>query len=214
MDYQGNSHKSKEEEAKAEEAPPEKVLVKITTGTVVQKKKPFGHKFKVIFFGGEFKDVVNYIAYDVILPGVRDVVFDTIKNGAQRAIYGNRGPVTYSRQQSQPRVQYNNPVRRFSDPRQQQTVALPHQGPHPYKQNRMEMNDVIFSSREDAVQVLDTMINCVEMYGVVSLADLYELVGLPQSHIHQKWGWTHVTSTDIKQIRDGFLLELPPMEEI
>jgi hypothetical protein len=214
MDYQGNSHKSKEEKEPIE-PPPEKHLVKITTSEVVQRKKPFGHKLKTIFLGGEFKDVVSYITYDVILPGARDVIFDTIKNGAQRAIYGYRGPgPSYSRQPVRSQVQYNNPVRRMSDPRHQQSASLPRQGPVGYQQNRREVNDVVFSSREDAAQVLDTMINCVEMYGVVSLADLYELVGLPQSHIDQKWGWTHVTSTEIRQIRDGYLLELPPMEEL
>ena len=219
MDYQGNSHKAKEEALKEEkEAPPEKHLVKVVSGEVIQKKKPFGHKFKAIFFGGEFKEVVSYVTYDVLLPGARDMLFDTIRNGAHRTIYGNRGGYQGRRDAipARSRVQYNNPVRRMTDPRMPPSPSgrLPDQPPLPYRQNRREANDIILASREDAEQVLETMTNCVDMYGVVSLADLYELVGLPQAIIDQKWGWTYITPTEIRQVRDGYLLELPPMEEL
>jgi len=216
MDYQGNSHKAKEEEAKPE-PPPEKNLVKVTTGEVVLKKKPFGYKFKSIFFGGEFKEVVSYVTYDVLLPGARDILFDTIRNGAHRSIYGNRGG-GFRGQSSIPvrsQVQYNNPVRRMTDPRSApQTAILPNQPPIGYRQNRREANDVIFNSKEDAERVLETMLECINVYGVVSLADMYELVELPQAHIDQKWGWTFITATQVKQVRDGWVLTLPPMEEI
>ena len=221
MDYQGNSHKAKEELEK--EAPPEKNLSKIVAGEVVIRKKPFGHKFKSIFFGGEFKEVVSYVTYDVLLPGARDILFDTIKNGAARSIYGSRGTSFRGRGNAIPvrsQVQYNNPVRRLSDPRMgdprmpPMSTRLPDQPPGGYRQNRREANDIIFASKEDAEQTLETMLNCVEMYGVTSLADLYELVGLPQAHIDQKWGWNNLTPNSIKQIRDGWLLELPPIEEI
>ena len=94
------------------------------------------------------------------------------------------------------------------------STRLPDQPPGGYRQNRREANDIVFSSKEDAEQSLETLLNCVEMYGVTSLADLYELVGLPQAHIDQKWGWNNLTPNSIKQIRDGWLLELPPIEEI
>ena len=44
--------------------------------------------------------------------------------------------------------------------------------------------------------------------------DLYDLTGLPSAHVDNKWGWTYLTNTEIRQIRDGYLLDLPPMEEI
>jgi len=218
MDYQGNSNKAKEEAEK--EQPPEKNLSKIITGEVIVRKKPFGHKFKSIFFGGEFKEVCNYVVYDVLLPGARDILFDTITRGSQRTIYGTRntyrgglrGDVIPARS----RTTYNNPVRRLSDPRTPPTLSarLPDQPPAGYRQNRREANEIILISKEEAEQVLDTMTNCVEMYGVVSLADLYELVGMEQAHIDQKWGWTNLKPNSIRQIREGHLLELPPMEEI
>jgi hypothetical protein len=219
MDYQSNSHRMKEEAEKAsKEPPPEKNLVKIVTGEVVVKKKPFGYKFKSIFFGGEFKEVVGYITYDVVLPGARDIFFDTIRNGAHRMIYGRSGGYS-GRRDAIPvrsRVQYNNPVRRFSDPRMPPPITgrLPDQPPTGFRQNRREANDILLVSREEADQVLETLTNCVEMYGVVSLADLYELIGHPQATIDQKWGWTYLTSASIKSVRDGYLLELPPLEEI
>lgn len=216
MDYQGNSHKGKDEPVR--EPPPEKKLVKIVTGEVIQRKKPFGHKFKAIFFGGEFREVVSYVTYDVVLPGARDMFFDTIRNGAHRMIYGTRGSYSGRRNAVPVRsqVQYNNPVRRFSDPRMPPTITgrLPDQPPTGFRPNRREVNEIILESREEADHVLETMVNCVEMYGVVSLADLYELTGQEQATIDQKWGWNYLTSATVKQVRDGYLLELPPLEEL
>lgn len=215
MDYQGNSHKAKEESEKP--VPPEKHLVSVVTGEVITRKKPFGSKFKSIFFGGEFKEVVSYVTYERLLPGVRNILFDMIKDGAYRSIYGTRGGYNPRRDAipTTSRVQYNNPVRRLSDPRMQPpTGSLPNQPPLNYRQNRREANEIILVSREEADRVLETMISVLEMYNVVSLADLYELLALPMSPIDQKWGWTYLTSANIKQVRDGYLLELPPMEEI
>lgn len=215
MDYQGNSHKAKEEPEKVEI--PEKNLTKIISGEVVLKKKPFGHKFKAIFFGGEFKEVVGYVTYDVLLPGVRNMMFDAITRGASRSIYGDRGRYDFRHDAipARSRAQYNNPVRRLSDPRMPPpTGRLPDQPPYPHRHNRREANDIVLATRADAEDTLETMTNCVDMYGVVSLADLYELLGLPQATIDQKWGWTLLTSASVKQIRNGYLLELPPMEEI
>lgn len=219
MDYAGNSNKAKEEAEEKTSVPakPEKNLEKVVTGKVVQKERGFGRKFKDVFFQGEsIKSVSQYVFWEKMLPSVRDMVFDLWSESGHRALYGSG--IRKGSDQRRQRVSYNNPMasRRMADPRtqDQRGTRLPHQPPHPYRQNRREANDIVMASKEDAQSVLDTMIECVDKYGVVSLADLYELVGLPLATIDQKWGWTYLTSADIRQVREGFLLELPPMEEI
>lgn len=214
MDYQGNSNKAKEEAAKPEE--PKKNVEKVIVGEVVEKEPGFGHKVKHIFFGGDVKDVAQFVFYEKALPGLRDMLFDMGSDGWHRMLYGIGGKRGPAPQQSRQKTTYNSsPVRRYMDPRGQGAPSPNRPGSYsPGPRRQQEMNDIILTTREDAQRVLDTMNACVEQYQVVSLADLKELVGLPQAHIDQKWGWTFLTSSEIRQVREGFLLELPKLEEI
>lgn len=214
MDYAGNSNKAKEE-AEEEAKPEKKALEKVITGDVVTKKKGAGRKFKELFFGEDFKGVCSYVYEEKIIPGIQNAMFDAVIGGTERALFGRRRSPSASTRHpgmNSPRFQYNNPVRGRVDPRE--SHRLPHQPPHKANVNRREANDIVLASRDDAKEVLAMMDECVDKYQVVSLADLYELLGLPKSTVDQRWGWTNITSADVRQIRDGFLLELPPMEEI
>jgi hypothetical protein len=73
---------------------------------------------------------------------------------------------------------------------------------------------VIVGTREEAELVIERLIDVLDKYDVVSLAALYELLGLETSYIDNKWGWTNLSSAQVRQIRQGYLLELPPLEEI
>jgi hypothetical protein len=203
MDYQGNSHKSKELKPSKED----KVVEKVVTGDVVVVKRTLGQKFKAVFFGGEFKSASRYLAADVILPSVRNLIVDMTTKGIERVVYGEttarRRPTNYGG-----RVQYNNPLRRPDRP------YLPDQRPSSFSAPRRATNDLVLASREEAEVVLERLIDILDKYGVASLADLYDLTGLPSAHVDNKWGWTYLTNTEIRQIRDGYLLDLPPMEEI
>lgn len=80
--------------------------------------------------------------------------------------------------------------------------------------NRHEINDIVVGTREEAELVVERLGDILETYDVVSLADLNELLGLQTSPIDNKWGWTFIKNVPIRQIRQGYLLELPPLEEI
>lgn len=205
MDYQSNSHKKAEEEA-AKEA---KVVEKVVTGDVVVKKRSLGRKFKDIFFGGDAKGVTRYIAADVLLPAVRNLIVDASTKGIERLIYGDSS-VRRRSPEYRPRVQYNNPINRRPDPRD--VAYLP--GQPPVMRQRRDIEDIVMVSREEAEMVLENMINIADKYDVVSVADLYDLVGLPTSHTDNKWGWSRLNDVVIRQVREGYLLMLPPVEAI
>lgn len=58
--------------------------------------------------------------------------------------------------------------------------------------------------------VLERLNDIIDRYEVASVADLHELVGLPTTHVDNKWGWENVRYAEVRQIREGFLLDLPP----
>ena len=203
MDYQGNAHKQREGKA----PPPEKKVEQVITGEVIVKKKSWGEKFKGIFFGGDARNALRYIAADVFLPTIRNLVVDATTKGMERMVYGEssaqrRRPMNYGS-----RVQYNNPVRR-------DRAYLPDQPARSLRPVRRDLNDMILASREEAELVLERLLDIISKYEVTSLADLYDLTGLPSSHVDNKWGWTYLNNTEIRQVRDGYLLDLPPLEEI
>lgn len=210
MDYQGNA---KKERAKIErvEKKTEKNIKKVVTGEVIQKPKGVGRKFKDIFLGGDARQAARYVTADVLLPALRNLIVDMVTKGAERLIYGElqyrrRPTINYSSRYQG--VQYNRPFDP-RDPRERSYIVSDR-----VRQNRHEINDVILATKEEADLVVERLIDIIDKYEIVSLADLYDLLGLQTSHIDNKWGWTVLGNVPIRQIRQGYLLELPPLEEL
>lgn len=208
-DYASNSHKKKKEvEASKDEV---KNIEKVITGEVVTRPKPLGRRFKDVFFGGEFKGAARYIAADVLLPALRNLIVDASTKGIERVIYGESHMSQRRRPEYRGRVQYNNPINRMAvDPRSR--VNLPDQPPH--SPSRRQAEDVVLALREDAELVVERLGDILDKYEVVSVADLNDLLELPGTHIDNKWGWYNLSGITIRQVRGGYLIDLPPIQEI
>lgn len=209
MDFPGNSQNpvGKSKPLQKQEVV-KKEVVKVVSGPVVERKKPLGQRIKNIFFGGEFKNATRYIASDVLLPAFRNMVVDATSKGVERMIYGDASPrrrADYGRT----RVQYNAPVDRdrYSRPK----ANLPDQA---NSSRRQDIGDIILISREEAELVVERMSDIIDKYDVASVADFYDLVGLPTTFIDNKWGWTDMQYVDIRQVREGYVIVLPPIESI
>lgn len=207
MEFEGNTDKGKDFKK------PEKKIEKVVTGEVVKRPKTLGRKFKDVFFGGDLKAASRYVISDVLLPAFRNVVVDATSKGIERIVYGEssyrRRPTEY-----RPRVQYNNPIMR--DPR---SYPYSTRGPipdqtHPNRQMRRESNDLVLSTKEEAERIVEALLDIISQYDVVSWADLCELVGWPSTPVDNKWGWTYLTNVEIRQTRDGYLIDLPAMEAV
>lgn len=207
MDYSGNSNKDKQ--LPGAELTSKPVAEKIVTGEVIKKKPSLGHRFKTVFFGGDFGEAARYIAGDVLLPAVRNLFVDMATKGAERVFYGESRPRRPGAFSYPSRIQYNSPVVR-TDPRG--PVRLPDQGPRASRQR--DPSELILASRDEAELVLERMSDIADQYGTASVADLYGLTGEAISHIDQKWGWTSLVAGEVRQVREGWLLYLPQPEEI
>jgi hypothetical protein len=221
MDYQGNTRKERDK-AEKKDKPEKEKIEKVVTEEVILKPRPLGKRFKEIFFGGDAKQAVKFVSADVLLPALRNLVVDMITKGAERMVYGENqyrrrpssGAVNYGARYQYPGTRAVYPFERQDRAFSSNPIAAIN-GPLPsVRQNRHEMNDVILGTKEEAELVAERLIDILEKYDVASLADLYDLLGLETSHIDNKWGWTFLGSVQVRQIRQGYLLELPPLEEI
>lgn len=188
----------------------EKKVEKVTTGAVIVKKPPLGTRFKNVFFGGEFKSATRYITGEVLLPALKNLIVDATSKGIEKIIYGDSAPRRRPPMPGQPRTSYNTPVDRGYD--RSRPAMLPQQPPIYGGRRAQTVGDVILSSREEAENVLGAMQDIVDQYNVVSIADLYELVGYQSSYIDNVWGWTTLAYVSVRQTREGYVIDLPAAE--
>ncbi len=80
--------------------------------------------------------------------------------------------------------------------------------------NFRDSNEYLIETREEAHDVLERMIDIIDKYDVASQADLLVMLGQIVSPIDNKWGWTHLHNAEVRQVRNGYMLQMPPMEEI
>lgn len=203
MDYQGNSNKNKEDKEK-----PTKNIEKVVTGSVIIPKKSIGRKAKEFILAADFKGVAIHFFTDVLVPAGKNTVLDTI----ERMLYGDSVRRRSWGMGGSRVTLYNTPVNRGS--REITSRFAPPQEIGPRRSSRYGRDEFILSSKEEAELVLERMNDIIDQYDVASVADLNELVGLPTTHVDNKWGWNFIGNVAIRSLREGFLIDFPPPEPL
>ena len=189
--YPSNSYKGKAEQK-------EKKLEKVNmAGGVKTRKKSGVDKFKDSVFSEDLASVRDYVIHDVIIPMIKKGILDTIVNGAEMAIYGE---IRGGRQSSSPGYV---PYRSYSDDRRNSTKAAD-----------FKLDDLIFDNKGDAVAVLKRMEADLNHYGILSVADLYDILDISGPYTSSAYGWTSVRTAEVIHVRDGYLLRLPKPKPI
>lgn len=193
-DYKPNSHKFKAEQ-KAKAAPPKEVA-KVVTGKVVTKKKSAFSKFTDEIISEDAKNVKSYVLGEVLIPAIKKAISDIVVDGIDIILYGESRKG--GRRTVADRVSYTNYSSRGG-----------HRDPRPALGNRYAADDIILANRADAQDVLDRMDEIVEMYGVVTVADLKDLVGISGNYTDNKYGWMSTASMDVVRVREGYMIKVP-----
>lgn len=196
-DYKPNSHKFREEQ---KDVTPErkKTVEKVVRGQARIKKKNKVGKFADSFISEDVHTVGNYILKDVLVPAIKDFIEDSITNGIRMILRGETGSrknsstastVSYNRY-------YNNKDGdRYRPSNNQPTVR--------------SYDDIIFDTRGDAELVLTKMDEMIDYYGIVSVADMYEMAELPGEYTYNEYGWNDIRSASIVRVREGYMIKLP-----
>ena len=194
-EYKPNSHKSKEDQ---KGSIPEKKVEKVIAGTVKSKKKSEIQKFTDVFISEDINNVKSYILLDVLIPAIKKAISDIVTNGIDMILYGETGKTKSNSTAS--KVSY----RSYYDGRN---------GRRDYSAVRTKISynydDIIFDNRGEAEDVLSRMDELISTYGLVSVADLYDLVGVTGNYTDNKYGWTNIRSASVIRVRDGYMLKLP-----
>lgn len=194
MDYKSNSHKSKTEAAQ------EKRVGKVVTGATKTRKKKEIHKITDLIFAEDFATVKEFLIYDVAIPGIKNLVLDILIDGAIRTFGGSGSRRGSGARTSTDYVSYS----RYSDRRDR------HSDRDTRSRSGFDYEDIIFESRGDAELARDAMDDMIDRYGVVTVADLYDMAEITPPFTANKYGWTNIRSAEPTRLREGgYVLKLP-----
>ena len=184
------------------EEPSEKQKIKrVAKGTVRQRKEPFLDRV----FGGETsQNIVQYIVWEVLVPAAKSTISDIVTNTIEMALYGD----TSSRRSSRLRRERDRTVVSYNsmyDRRPRRSASRPPRR----AANRHRFDSIIFESRVDAEDVLSTLVDCIEQYEMVTVADFYDASGQPSEHTDRRFGWESLHEATVHPVRGGFIIDLP-----
>ena len=194
MEFPGNSNKDRS--GKSEPKP--KKVERVVTSEVVRKKKPLGRKVAETFVVEDAHSVASFIALDVLIPAAKKTLLDAICKSAERTLYGSSRPQSPVGKQSA----FTSYQKYYSgDGSQKRDLSYRARATH-------DFDEVILHSRSEAEDILDQMATLIEEYGVVSLRDLYTMLGVTAQYTDEKFGWKDLRGCDVHPVREGYLLNL------
>lgn len=189
--YQPNSNKFKEEQ-KAEER--EKRANKVISGTAKVKPNNKG-KLASVFISDDAKNVKSYILWDILVPTFKKTIVNTIDmilNGGNGYSRGNRSTVD--------KISYSSYYNR--EPRDHRYVG-------DTRLSRYNYDDIILESKTEATEVLVRMDEIMAEYGMVRVADLYDLVGITGNYTDNDYGWYNIHSAEVIPVHGGYMIRMP-----
>lgn len=194
-DYKSNSLKSKEANKE------EKKLEKVVSGKVKVKQKGEAQRFAENFISEDAHNVKSYIWGDILVPSIKKIISEIVTNSIDMILYGETGH-SHSRSSSNNSGSIKPAYRSFYE-QQSRPVTT-------YRSTAYTFNDIEFDTYADADEVLRNMIDIVQEYGIVTIAQMYDLVGLAGVWTDNNYGWTDLRSARIERTRVGtYIIKLP-----
>ena len=184
-EYKSNSHRSKEQSS-------DKKVEKVISGNAKVKKRSA--------LSDDIQNIKSYVVMDVLIPAAKKAISDIVTNGVDMILYpgGNGRPKRSNANHVSYRSYYDNRDRdRRYDPETRS------------RRSSYSYDDIIIDTRAEAEEVLERMDELLDTYNVVSVADLYDLVGISCSYTDNKYGWTNLRNAEVIRVRDGYFLKLP-----
>ena len=189
-EYKSNSNKSKELTKNKKKKKVVKPIAKAT-----KKKK---NALAETFISEDASNIKSYILMDVLVPAIKKAVIDIVTDGISMLFYGDTSHGNRRSSTSASYISYN----RYSDRDRRDDRTS-------YGRSRYSYDDIILQSRGEAEEVLDRMSEMIDTYGIVSVADMYDLVGIATNYTDNKYGWTNLRNAEPIRVSNGYMLKLP-----
>ena len=204
-DMKPNSHRYKEEQKQLATNEKKKVE-KVISGNAKVRKKSGASKLADVFVSEDVTNVKSYVVMDVLVPALKKLVFDIVTDGIDMILYGSTG---HSKKRSNKNSSYVDYRSISSDRRDERRYDRDYAS-----RARYDFGDVSLDSKSEAEDVLASMDELIEQYGMVTVADLYDLIGVSCDYTDNKYGWTNISTASAVRGRDGWTLKLPRVKNL
>jgi hypothetical protein len=195
-EFPSNSNSKKKAVTKPEK---EKVAPVVQNATRRQKKS-LGTRFKNVFFGGDAKDAAMTTVTETLVPAAKAMIIEGGQELLERMVYGENRP--RGRRGSSGWTDYTAPSRH------KHAIS---------KTGRMmhEFDEIVIETRPEADAVLDRLLEMLDRFEAVTVADFYDIVGQSSTPADRNWGWTSLTGADVVRARGGgYIVSLPRTENL
>lgn len=224
-EFPSNSKKNKDAEAVVD-----KKVQKVITGKVVERKKPLSRKFAEVFIGegNDVQSVTEYVVKDILIPSAKSTFLDLIGTlgdmigaSVEMTLFGttsgsrgrNRGRDRgrNSGNSGKTYVSYDSCYGSGSKTRDRD-----YRPSADHNRNTHSFDGIVLETRGEADEVIRSLIDLTLDYGVASVADLYDLVGITSKFTDNEYGWTSLNTDNatFTRVRDGYILKLPRTKPI
>lgn len=184
---------------------PEKRAAVISGGATKSTGKKERGRIAELLDLGEHDTVKDYVIQDIIIPSFKDVLYEIINGAAEMYLFSGTkrpskvgkiggGPTPYSTIFGNKNTK-NKHRERDNDEN---------------KKERMSYSDVTYESKEKATKVYFKLVDALEEYDQITVADLYEYSGLDSEWTDWNWGWTSLNGVGVSRLRGGrYMIDLP-----
>lgn len=183
------------------ETKPQKKTEKVISGEVISKKKGLGRRLSDIFLNGDLSTVKEYLIFDLLIPEIKETTVKVV----EMLLFGDtsRGKKKSS---GSTYVSYRD----YSEKKSSSSRRTE------YRRDRIlhDFDDLVLESRGEAEHVLDVMVELLGEYGQVTVADLYDAVGITSKFSDNNYGWTDLRNAYVNRVRDGYKLNLPRCQQL
>ena len=173
----------------------EKLSPVVNKSEVTKQKKSFGKKLVSTFVQSSKEEVIDYLVQDVLIPGAKDALLDTMemiffhdKRGRSRSKDSHRDYTSSYKKKSSRRSRSDR-----DDDRDRDT----------------DYRDIVLTDREAAYEILDQLQYRIQETGAASIADLLDLVNLPTKPSDNDWGWDRKGDISVRRVNNGWLIDVP-----
>jgi len=186
-----------------------KEVSKVTKGKVRTQEKSSIRKFGEAFIEDDFGDIKAYVISDVIIPAIKNLIFDSFIGSLEMALFGtaNRSHRRNGGKNNNETVSYSSYYKSGNN-RSSRADDSSNSTRHDYK-------SIIFEERVDAEEVLDTLCKLIEDYGKATIGDFYDVAGVtPDDNFtkNEEYGWVNLDNAAVKRDRYGGYVIIFPKE--
>lgn len=193
VELKPNSDRSKREAVKP-----------VVTGKVTKKKSSVGKKFADIFLSEDIGDVKRYILCDVLIPGIKDGLYDIFSGTINMLFYGDAGS-SRSRKGRSSGNGYVSYSSYYSGGKKTERKA---------QKGVFSLDEIIFEDKDDVMEVKYGLMDLMERYNVVTVSEYYDLAEQPHDWAAGDFGWYDLTDMQVMRDRDGWKLKMPRVEQL